>query len=162
LELLDRPTTRAFLFLLGLAVLVPVPAMPVTVAAHHGGYSKPVGGGKQGLDMAGTATYEWPATGAMAPTALQVADQVTALITSDGNPQATSAVITHNMGLSPADLAAGRPVVTIERIRAVAIAESWIVALQDANSITLSQVVVGGGAGANIRVTVQRPHSMRR
>lgn len=109
--------------------------------------------------MAGTSFYEWPPTGAVAPTALQVADQVTALITSDGG--AGNAVVTHNMGLSVADLAVGRPVVTIEKVLQAASLADWIVSAKAANTVTLTQLAAGG-ATANLRVHVRRPHSIGR
>ena len=109
--------------------------------------------------MAGTAAYLWPATGAIAPTALQTKDRVVALVTSDGF--IGDAVITHNMGLTADDLAAGRPHVNLERNLAASRAAQWIVSAKAANTVTLTQLAAGG-AVANIQASISRPHTIGR
>lgn len=114
--------------------------------------------------MAVTVTYEHPVAGIVAPTALQVADMVVATIIkgADGDIAAT---ITHNFGLTAAQLAAGFPIVTITPIEQLtAVLADWTVSATAANSITLAATAGAGSGGANpqVRVTVRRPHSIGR
>lgn len=111
--------------------------------------------------MAVTVTYSWPVAGIVAPTALQTEDLVVADVLADNNAD-TDAVITTNMGLSAADLAAGRPAVVIEPLRASAQASLWYVLAKAANSVTITKApgVGGDAAGAQVRVHITRPHSI--
>lgn len=109
--------------------------------------------------MAGTAVYEYPVAGGVAPTALQTKETVVATLLSDG--LIGDGIITHNMGLSAADLAAGRPVINLERYAAGALAAQWIVTAFDANTVTCTQLAAGGATNT-IRVTIRRPHTIGR
>lgn len=116
--------------------------------------------------MAVTVAYEHPIAGAGPPTALQVADMVTATVIASADAD-TNAVITHNMGLSAADLAAGRPVVILEPGVAEAAAarlSNWAVTAKDANTVTVNKTnaVGSGAAGIQLRVHISRPHSVGR
>lgn len=114
--------------------------------------------------MAVTVTYQHPVAGIVAPTALQVADMVIATIIkgADGDVAAT---ITHNMGLTAAQLAAGFPIVTITPIEQVTAAlADWTVGVPTADTVPLNATAAVGSGSANpqVRVTVRRPHSIGR
>lgn len=113
--------------------------------------------------MAVTVAYLYPVIGGVAPTALQTADMVVATVIADNNAD-TDAVIVHNMGLSAAELAEGKPIVTLEPGIAEAAAarvSNWIVGAKAANQVTVHKAAGGGGAaGIQLRVVVRRPHSI--
>lgn len=113
--------------------------------------------------MAVTVTYEWPVAGTTPPTAAQVADEVTARVVATADAD-TTAVITHNMGLTAADLAAGRPTVVLTPLIAAASLSLWTAAYTDGNTITLTKATTAGSgnAGAQLRVDVKRPHTIGR
>lgn len=113
--------------------------------------------------MAVTVTYEWPVAGLVAPTALQAEDLVTANVLADNNADA-DAVITHNIGLSVAELNAGFPVVILEPLRASAQTSLWYVRLKAANTVTVTKAAGTGGdaAGPQLRVHIRRPHTIYR
>jgi hypothetical protein len=69
--------------------------------------------------------------------------------------------VVHNMGLSAADLAAGRPIVNIEPIVADANVARLIVSAQSANGTTLTQLS-GSSTAATAIATVRRPHTIGR
>jgi len=113
--------------------------------------------------MAVTVTYEYPVAGIVAPTALQgrVCTCVATVIKgADGD---TAATITHNMGLSAAQIAQGFPVVTITKIEQItAVLADWTVTTVTANTVVMTATAGAGSGSANpqIRVTVRRPHSI--
>jgi uncharacterized heparinase superfamily protein len=115
--------------------------------------------------MAVTVGYLSPVTGAVAPTALQAQSQLvraTVIATADGD---TDAVITHNLGLSAAELALGRPDVILTSGYAEAAAarlSDWVVTALAANTVTVTKTTAGGSgaAGIQLHVTVLRPHSL--
>lgn len=113
--------------------------------------------------MAVTIVFEHPITGAGPPTALETADMVVATVqaTADGDVIAT---ITHNMGLSVDELAAGFPNILIEQM----LPEGWvstphvIEANRLTNSVAVTMSNAGGSGTANpqFRVSISRPHSI--
>jgi len=113
--------------------------------------------------MAVTVTYEWPIAGAVAPTALQAMDKVVATViaTQDADVLAT---ITHNIGLSVAELAAGFSEVLIEQL----LPQGWVSTphvlaggkTTNAVAVTMSNAGGSGVAGAQFRVSISRPHSI--
>jgi len=115
--------------------------------------------------MAVTVTYEWPVAGATPPTALQANDKVVAAVeaTQDADVLAT---ITHNLGVSVADLAAGFPEVLVEQM----LPEGWVSTphalaagkLTNTLAITMSNAGGSGTAGDQFRVTISRPHTIGR
>lgn len=115
--------------------------------------------------MAVTVTYEHPITGAVAPTAAQVADKVVVnvIATADADVLAT---LTHNMGISADDLAAGFPEVLVEQM----LPEGWLSTphvlaagkTTNAVAVVMSNAVGSGNAAAQFRVTVSRPHTIGR
>lgn len=114
--------------------------------------------------MAVTVTYEHPVAGLVAPTAFQAKGIVNATIIKGANAD-IAATITHNMGLSAAELAAGFPKVTITPIEQVtAVLADWTVAARGANDITLAATAAVGSGSANpqVRVIIERPHSIVR
>ena len=123
--------------------------------------------------MAATAVYEHPVIGLVAPTALQAIDQVTFTI-NDVADADTTLIVTHNMGLSAVELAAGLPIVTLVPLRASARAADWLVGSaalpgitgKTANTIELTKTAPAGVDAvvgvAQIRVHLQRPHSIGR
>lgn len=112
--------------------------------------------------MAVTVTYSWPVAGVVAPTALQTEDLVVADVIADNNAD-TDAVITHNIGLSAAELVAGFPIVALEPMIAAAQASLWYVSAKAANTVTVTKAAgVGGDPAAQLRVHVRRPHTIYR
>lgn len=126
--------------------------------------------------MAVTAVYEHP-TSPGAPSLLQAKEQVTFTLNDVLNAD-TTIIVTHNMALSAADLAAGLPIVVFEPLRATArgaAGSAWCVgsaalpgiAGKTANAIQLTKTAGAGsndpGAGvAQIRIHLLRPHSIGR
>lgn len=126
--------------------------------------------------MAVTAIYEYPYTGVApsptAPAAAAVADRVTFTLNDVVSADA-AIVVTHNMGLNTAELAAGFPIVVLQPLRASARTSQWIVGSaalpgdtgKAANAISLTRVVSAGDTGtavAQIRVHLLRPHTIGR
>lgn len=115
--------------------------------------------------MATTVGYLSPVTGAAAPTALQAQTQLvraTVIATADGD---TDVVITHNLGLSAAELALGRPDVILNpgfAEPAAARVSGWVVTALAANTVTVTKGTGGGSgaAGIQLHVTILRPHSI--
>jgi hypothetical protein len=118
--------------------------------------------GASGL-MLGTVTINWlwPATGATGPTAAQVANQdsVAVDITTDGT--ATTTTLTHNLNISPADIANGFPHIIIESNSASGIPATLLIIITrpvTANAVILTYAAVVG----TFRVKILRPHSIGR
>ena len=115
--------------------------------------------------MAVAVTYEWPVAGGTPPTALQANDKVVAVVeaTADGDILAD---ITHNLGISAADLTAGFPEVLIEQM----LPEGWVSTphtlaagkLTNSLAITMSNAGGSGVGGDQFRVTISRPHTIGR
>lgn len=103
--------------------------------------------------MPATVTYESPIAGATAPTATQayghneVVASVTAVLYD------VAATITHNMGLTAAEVAAGFPEVQIEP--KILPASQPFVATYGANSVVLTL----NGTADQFRVRIKRPQS---
>jgi acyl-CoA hydrolase len=93
----------------------------------------------------------------VAPTALQTKERVVVQVTTATGSADISVV--HNMGLSAADLAAGRPLVNIEPLTADARVARIIVSAQSANGTTLTQLS-GTNTAAVAIVTIRRPHTI--
>lgn len=113
--------------------------------------------------MAVTVTYEYPVAGTTAPTAAQVASLVSANVIATADAD-TTAVITHNLGLSAAELSAGFPLVDVTPLLAAAYTSQWAVTGAMANAVTLTKGTGAGSgnAAAQIRVQISRPHSIFR
>lgn len=114
-----------------------------------------------------TVNYLWPvtATPTTPPNAAQSAavSTVIAGVTATADAD-TTAVITHNLGIPAADLAAGFPVITITGITAPSAISLWRAVNTDGNTVTLtkSTTVGSGGVGDQIRVSISRPHTIVR
>lgn len=112
-----------------------------------------------------TVTYLSPVAGTVAPTALQASNcqQIVADIVATADAD-TTATVTHNFGLSAADLAAGDPRITLTPLlsQALTALSGWAVTTIATNSLTLTKLtsVGSGNANAQLRVSVQRPHSI--
>ena len=76
--------------------------------------------------MAVTAVFEHPVIGTTPPTALQAEDRVT-LTLNDIDSADVAITVTHNLGLSTAELAAGFPITVLQPLRASARTSQWIV-----------------------------------
>lgn len=115
--------------------------------------------------MAVTVTYTRPspvAGGVTPPTALQAETQCVSagvIATADGD---TTATITHNFGLSAAELAADKPDVVLQPTHAAAQTSLWYVSSKTANTVVLTKGTGGGSGNAaeQLQVTCYRPHSM--
>jgi hypothetical protein len=102
-----------------------------------------------------TVAYETPVTGATAPTAGQsrTHNQVTAIVTGDNS--ATTFTITHNWGLTTAQLAAGAfPRVEFEPLLAAFTTAAPLIASKTANTVTFTCTAFTGAA---FRVVIWRP-----
>jgi hypothetical protein len=110
-----------------------------------------------------TVTYTCPVQGVTAPTAAEAKSEVrgNVIATSDAD---TTAVITHNFGLTTAQLAAGLPEVTLIPLHTDFYLSTWTVAYTDGDTVTLTKGTAGssGGANAQCGFIVRRPHSIGR
>jgi hypothetical protein len=117
--------------------------------------------------MAVTVTYTHPVAGITAPTALQSSNAQSVIAdviaTADGD---TTAVVTHNFGLTAAELASGFPNVIMTPVlsQALAALSSWTNTANAANTSTFTKLATAGSGNAanQLHVTVQRPHSIIR
>lgn len=104
--------------------------------------------------MANVFAYRYPITGSTPPTVQQNQghSRVSGIVTTDG--ATASLVITHNLGISVADLAADLPDVTFEPKDAAFNAQNVFVANRDANTVTLTT----DGDGVTVfGVRIERP-----
>jgi hypothetical protein len=102
-----------------------------------------------------TVAYEAPVTGATAPTAAQSKGHnvISAIVTGDG--AATSFTITHNWGLTTAQLAAGAfPLVEYEQLLAAGYTAAPLISSKTANAIAFTNTAF---TGAGLRVRITRP-----
>lgn len=143
-------------------VLALVCAIAFCVAAgamHHFGVK---GGSAMALASLGsllvglnTVAYETPVTGATAPTAGQsrTHNQVTAIITGDN--AGTTFTVTHNWGLTTAQLAAGAfPRVEFEPLLAAFTTAAPLISSKTANAVAFTCTAFTGAA---FRVVIWRP-----
>lgn len=111
--------------------------------------------------MAVTVTYKVPA-GTVAPTAQQAFGHsrlvATVIATADAD---TTITITHNWGLTAAELAAGQPDVSIALLTAAGVLSAPTVTTYGTNTVVLtkSTAVGSGAAPAQIQVVLTRPFS---
>lgn len=113
--------------------------------------------------MANTLVFLNPATGAVPPTAAQVAAQseVVCTLTTDGT--LTTQTITHNMNISAADLALGYPHVLIEPGNAASFGTFLPVINNTGTGKTANTVVLTNAAVVGIvTITISRPHTLIR
>lgn len=118
--------------------------------------------------MAVTVTYEFPLSvqgTTTGPTTAQIGNirnRVSANIiaSADGDVAAT---VTHNLGSTAAQLAAGAPVVILEPLlsQALTALSSWIIATKTAIVITLTKLgsTGSGNAAPQLRVHILEPSS---
>lgn len=161
-ESIAKPRSgRSIAFFIGLALL----ALVLAAAVAHTSNSHSIIGGilavLMGVGVLGlnTVAYEYPVSGATAPTASQARthQSMSAIVTGDGS--ATSFVITHNWGLSAADLTNGFPWVQLEILITAGYTAAALVTTKAANSVTFTCT---GFTGAGLRVRLERPYSMLR
>lgn len=107
--------------------------------------------------MANTVNYTNPATGATAPTAVQSRTHQSIKATVTGDNSATTITITHNWGISTAQLALGFPNVQYEEILASGYTAAPIITGKTANAVTFSCTAF---TGAGLVIVVERPFSM--
>ena len=103
-----------------------------------------------------TVAYEYPVSGATAPTAKQNSthQQMSAIVTGDGS--AVSFTITHNWGLSAAQNTNGFPEVEYEELLAAGYTAAPLVTSKNPNTVVFSCT---GFTGAGLRVRLKRPMS---
>jgi hypothetical protein len=108
---------------------------------------------------ANTLAYETPVTGATPPTAFQSSrhNEVTAVVTGDGS--STDFTITHNFGLTAAELADGWPRVSFEYLLAAGYTAAALITSKTANTVVFS---CSAFTGAGLRVRIERPHTIVR
>jgi len=106
-----------------------------------------------------TVTYEYPVAGTTAPTASQSSrkNEISAVITGDNS--ATDFTVTHNWGLSAAELADGWPRVNIEYLLAAGYTAASLITSKTANTVVFSNTAFTGAA---LRVRLERPHTIVR
>lgn len=148
-----------FVFALTLIAVALAPAAVGMVATHHTGVLVSILSAAGLLFGANTVTYETPVTGTTAPTAAQsrTHQMVSAVITGDGAGVAFT--ITHNWGLTTADLAAGYPVVELEYLLAAGYTAASLITTKSTNAVAFSNTAF---TGAGLRVRLLRPWSAMR
>ncbi len=114
--------------------------------------------------MAITVTYTYPVAGVTPPTAAQAKDLVVASVVASADGD-TVATITHNFGLTAAQLAAGFPLVSMTLGplgQALAASSGWSFTSASANAAVFTKLatVGSGSATAQLIVALQRPHSI--
>lgn len=105
---------------------------------------------------ANTVTYENPVAGTTAPTASESRGHQSLTCTVTGDGAATSFVITHNWGLTAAQLAKGFPFVIKDQILAAGYTAAAITGARTANDVTFANTAF---TGAGLRITLLRPWS---
>jgi len=108
--------------------------------------------------MANTINWLSPATGAVTPTAAQVANQnsVVVDVTTDG--VTVTQTLTHNMGIPAADITAGFPEITFESNSPTGLPATLLPVIT--RPVTANAVVLTFAAiAATFRVRIRRPHS---
>ena len=127
----------------------------IFLLAHHG----PVNLIQAGAALAfivglNTVTYESPVTGVVAPTATQsrVAEFVSAVITGDG--ASTDFTVTHNWGLTAAELAQSFPWVEYEWLSSAGYSAAPIISSKTTNAVAFTN---NAFTGAGLRVRLTRP-----
>lgn len=143
--------------LIGLGlVFLAVVVVALTMGVHPGGIFLAALSGA-GLVGINTVTYETPVAGTTAPTAAQSRTHQTIGATITGDNSAVAFTVTHNWGLSAAQLAKGFPEVNLEVILAAGYTAAAIITSKTANTVVFSNTAF---TGAGLRVTLSRPFSM--
>jgi hypothetical protein len=107
-----------------------------------------------------TVTYTYPVAGATAPTAAQTRNRsmiTGTIIMADGD---TQAVVTHNWGLSAAELTDRFPLAKWDYVTP-GTAPALISWSRATNTVTFTKAT-GTGTGATFEFNLQRPHSIIR
>lgn len=112
-----------------------------------------------------TVVFQYPIAGAVAPTAAQMAllSMLTATVQATADAD-TTAVVTHNMALTAAQLAFGFPLLTLTMLInfTAAAFPAWAATVIGANSVTLTKnaAVGSGNAAPQLQVNIQRPNTL--
>lgn len=107
-----------------------------------------------------TVTYQVPVAGVTPPTANQAKNTVRGTVQATANGD-TTATITHNFGLTTAQLAAARPEITLVPLDITFYASQWIVSAYAANSITLTKINSAGAlATPQLGFILRKPSSL--
>jgi len=144
---------------LGIAAVFVLALAVGVIVSPAAGLSLIAAGTAASLFGVNSVAYETPVTGATAPTAHQSRhrQQVVAVVTGDG--AATTFTITHNWGLSTAELAASFPEVDYEAILAAGNTAAPVISSKSANAVDFTCTAF---SGAGLRVRLRRPHTMDR
>ena len=105
-----------------------------------------------------TVAYQNPVTGAAAPTAAQalLSNTITAsVVFGDAD---TTATITHNFGLSAAQLALGFPIVSFNLSTTGTLAVNYSVT-PASNTVVIAKASTATGSGSTLQVSIARPFS---
>jgi hypothetical protein len=109
-----------------------------------------------------TFNWLWPATGAAGPTAAQVQNQNSVIVDVTTDGAATTFTVTHNLGISAADIALGFPNINIEPNSASGIPATLLLVITrpiaSGNAVIFTCAAVVG----TFRVKISGPHSMVR
>jgi hypothetical protein len=116
----------------------------------------------------GAVTFNWlsPATGAATPTASSYgaaggpADSATVDVTTDG--VATTFTVTHNLGISAADITAGYPIIIVEPNSATGIPATLLLIITRPIASGNAVIFTCAAIAATFRVRILRPFSMGR
>ena len=111
------------------------------------------------LALGGAVTYAYPVAGATAPTAVQAANASVLTATVVMADTDASVVVTHNWGLTTAQLAALFPFIELRRTAQGATPIATLAVATDGNTVTISKGTAGGSAFTGV-VVIQRPHSI--
>jgi hypothetical protein len=153
-----RSTGRKIALAVAIAAVVVIGCVGLFVFGEH--FSLAAGLAGLGiLFVINTVTYETPVVGVTAPTATQSRphQQISAVVTGDG--AATTFTLTHNWGLTAADLAAGWAEVELEYLLAAGYTAAALITSKTANTVVFSCTAF---TGAGLRVRLKRPWSATR
>jgi hypothetical protein len=159
LRLKDNATMRLFLgWPNALGGVVGIAAL-MLLAPHLSAF-KILGGLTFALGL-NTLNWLWPATGAVTPTAAQVANQDSVIVDVTTDGVLTTQTFTHNLNISAADITAGWPDITWEAGGATGIPATLLLLITrpvTANAVILTFAAVV----ATFRLKIKRPHSIGR
>lgn len=148
------------LLVLGVAALVVCCVVAAFLAPDLAGPGLRVLASTVALALGVTVTYAYPVAGGTAPTSKQAKrrNMLTAtVIMADGE---TAAVVTHNWGLSNAELADLFPVVTWNYVTP-GTSPALLSFSRATNAVTINKGT-GTGSGGTFEVNLERPHTIIR
>lgn len=112
--------------------------------------------------MAFAQNYLNPATGAASPTAAQVQNQDSVVVDCTTDGVITTFTLTHNLGVSAADITLGYPECTWEPNSPTGIPATLLITITRPIASGNAVVFTCAAVAATFRMRIKRPHSIGR